>query len=126
MSNTVTIQIERKELAAGRELDALVAERVLGKPFTRPESDRDVCGYRDGECLGACHFSTHVVSVDLVDQAIDRLGLQGEYIEALESMVNVGATGWQRVRWNILRATPEQKCKAALIAVTSQEVHHAS
>ena len=56
-------------------------------------------------------YSTDHTAVRLVEDEIERRGLVGPYVKALYAIV--GKQG----SWSLIRATPEQRCAAALRAV---------
>jgi hypothetical protein len=120
---------------AGRELDVLVAEQVMG--FVRVTDDTsDYNHVRHGnEVLlppGATlhslrewlprkgqipfgyfvtqRYSTDIAAARLVEDEIERRGLSSEYTGALAVRIRGDL-------WDLLRATPEQRCRAALVVV---------
>jgi hypothetical protein len=124
------------EMEAGRELDALVAERVMGWKFI-PLPKRN----RSGLCINCgravwddprnrqtelgicneedCRYSTDIAAAWLVEERIAELGLIDEYCIELNAIANAHWDDGKRQpqRWQLIHATPEDRCRAALKAV---------
>lgn len=106
------------DIPAGRELDALVAERVMG--WTRRARGHSMLmvdvwdGPVDGPVGIAAWripaYSTDIAAARLVEDEIERRGLSSEYTGALAVRIRGDL-------WDLLRATPEQRCRAALVVV---------
>ena len=64
------------------------------------------------------HYTTDYAATSLVEDGIERRGLQESYIQALDKLVAYEReSGWEWFRWGILRATPDQRCRAAVAAI---------
>jgi hypothetical protein len=146
-----------------RDLDARVAERVMGTPVLGvagvcwPAGEATIVG-DDGDtqepiCVGACNcdviadlaaenpgdrywtdrlfghhhhclevvpaYSTDPAAARLVEDEIERRGLWRAYTEALLLAVIDLPPGVDTIfeGWALIRATPEARCRAALVAV---------
>lgn len=65
----------------GRELDALVAERVMGKPFRRPTHGScctcQNCGEDYDSCGGGCFYSADIAAAwQVVEKLRERLNVE--------------------------------------------------
>lgn len=90
----------------------------MNRPFTHKQSNDTVCGY-GGHCDG-CKFSANLIDAAKVEAEIAALGLNTEYMRKLILEVDPLATpdSMLLLHWfNVLRATPEQRCRAAYRAV---------
>lgn len=103
-------------MPAGGELDLLVAERLMGWSY---HGDFD-------KVPDVPPCSTDPAAAVLLEDEIGRRGLMGKYVRALLAVIGSGAEesglrNFWRVDaidlWEPLRATPEQKARAALLAV---------
>ena len=114
------------EAMTPRERDATIHHQVFGGhvehgripcPDNKPGCLVIHYGYlSDGSPI--LHYTTDQTAVRLVDDEIERRGLQEPYIQALDKLVTYEhESGWVWFRWGILRATPEQRCQAAVIAI---------
>jgi len=131
--------VTRDEVLAmkpGRELDSLVAEKVMGWEYFPAQVTGTLVrlGYFFDPVSGEAHHhwspSTDISAAWEVEAAameIDRL----EYVAALMQVVwndmnyieladPDNMTAWQAIP-DLLRATPEQRCKAAILAVMDGE-----
>ena len=93
-----------------RELDAEVAEKVMGLEFGGPK------------WLTLPLYSSSIEEAMEVENQIAKLGLIREYVRALEHIGDMSTpsrvitdTG---IAWRLAHATAEQRCRAALAAVT--------
>ncbi len=74
------------------------------------------------------YFASDHNSARLLEDEIERRGLQSTYIEALFTVLGCPGLGWEddtAFLWSLIRATPEQKARAFLNTVstpTSDEV----
>lgn len=101
-----------------RERDAVVAQHVFG--YTLNYEFADVLGAPSVPALRdrwddwglLPYYSTAYDSMHQVENEIDRRGLGSQYAGAL-----AGLLGDTADLWTILRATPAQRCQAALIAL---------
>jgi hypothetical protein len=110
-----------------RELDTRIAERVMGLTPT-------VDGYRTTDYTYLTelpHYSADIAAAQKIEVEIERRGLQVRYVDALvarvtttesivEDIIALHGTSDALIMWRILRATPEQRCKAALRAATRE------
>jgi hypothetical protein len=65
-------------------------------------------------------FTSRLDAVRLMEDEIERRGLQELYSEILHYMCASFSDSFQMARWKVLRATPEQRCRAALRAVKGE------
>ena len=103
-------------MKAGRELDALMAERVMGwyvvnGEFIELDETARPPNYISGTVKYFCPSTDISAAVNDVEAEIERRGLRKEYGLCLLRMVAVNDL-W----WHLAHATPEQRCKAALMA----------
>jgi hypothetical protein len=87
-----------EEMQAGREMDMLVSE-MMGGNF-RP-------------------YSTDIAAAYQMEERIAELGLIEEYCFQLNAIANAHfdrAYYRQPQRWQLIHATPEDRCRAALLA----------
>ena len=115
-----------RKLEANRETDALIAEKVMGW-----ESQYIEYGGSGGEYVWILpdgirqhepdvpSYSTDIAAAYQMEERIAELGLIDEYCKQLNKIANVH---WdegvrQPQRWQLIHATPEDRCKAALMAV---------
>lgn len=124
---------------ANTELDAAVAEKIIGSTIIEATPGDPVCylehwsgdvdathgifvsigttsrrGTRMGQHVPA--YSTDHNACQLVRAVIESLGLRNEFMEHLQDLVDVWPS--LSLNWRILNATPEQQCRAALKAVS--------
>lgn len=113
-----------------RGLDAACA-KALGWANVAPDchvhDGKDWCGtdpsgtggyYGTGRKI-VPHFSTDRAAAVVLENEIQRRGLQERYVEALYPLVGAWQFGMSTAeQWLLIRATPEQKCKAFLEAVS--------
>jgi hypothetical protein len=112
------MKAKAEKLPSGAELDALVAERVMGWMDVRPVSKSDYSGKkqdRAGRWRSARvpDYSSDPLLAYEVEERIKELNLSHRYTEELTEIVR---TKDLPADW----ATPEQRCKAALNAVKSK------
>lgn len=105
---------------SGRELDAEVARALFGsKPIVR---DGKVCVlFDEDDCP---HYSTDPAAVRQVEDEIERRGLQDPYVMHLCAELECEALFEEnphRAVWLLLRATPAERCRAAVRAVHAKE-----
>jgi hypothetical protein len=116
--------VNRDKLEAGRELDALVAQNVMGwKSVHRLDigkgGKRDQYRGKKPDKLGRWrsadvrHYSTNPADAYLIAPRMRELGLWERYVKELSKMTR--AKGLP-VDW----ATPDQSCRAALKAVRAR------
>jgi hypothetical protein len=81
-------------------------------------------GYPQVSSGGVPAYSTNPTAIRLAEDEIERRGLQDEYMTALFEIV-FNASFEQYVNtheiWRIIRATPEQRARAALAALNKKE-----
>jgi hypothetical protein len=108
-------------LPAGRELDALIAENVMGWKDVRRENigkggKRNVYRGKKPDKLGRWRsadvrpYSTNPTDAYLIPPRIKELGLWQKYLKELARITHAKRLP---VEW----ATPEQSCRAALAVV---------
>jgi hypothetical protein len=118
-------------MEAGRELDALVAERVMG--FEIREHKRIQKGsikkrgrypvYEIKELWAGnrtlMFYSTDIAAAWRVEERIAELGLIDEYCWEI---IKISSTkkGYPPTQWYQIHASPEDRCRAALRAVESE------
>jgi hypothetical protein len=138
------------EMQAGREMDALIAEKVMGISV---QTFGDTCYlvnyclkkengdlyYFNGECPTRAsieeakklipRYSTDLAAAWEVEEKIIQLDFINEYLEALQIIVNGVERGWTMTgiiightytveqTINLVHASPEQRCRAALKAL---------
>ena len=114
-----------KKLQAGVKLDALVADQVMGQKRIRecPLGDPDCPGKYEPmvgrwPCLPP--YSTDIAAAHEMENEIECRGLAHPYSVILAMTVCDPNTGWQdwQDTWRIIRATPAQRCRAALAAIS--------
>jgi hypothetical protein len=128
--------VSDKELS-GRELDAAVAERVMGYRNHNPElinltpthmawhtAISPTTGNRE---IVPC-YSSSIEAAMQVEDRIAELGLQNDYVAHIWSVVGATRNGvnfWTadnfKAFWLCIHATAEQRCRAALAAIESKE-----
>lgn len=106
-----------------RQLDAQVHQALW------PRHNVEGNEYCDGahEKSAGCHwrdipaYSTDPAAARLVEDEIERRGLQRKYIIALDRLLSTNVyKDWDDCladMWLAIRAAPEQRCRAALVAV---------
>lgn len=103
----------REEILAmepGRGLDALVAKYVRFPRHTHPiEEIKEWCS----------KYSTDISAAWEVEEQIHKKRLNVEYCSALKQVV--AAKGEYVGLFDYIHATPEQRCKAALLAVLGED-----
>ena len=105
----------------GRELDAAVAERVMGvdKEQEIDLAILDPVGVTDSfrATIWANilpHYSTDIAAAWLVEERIKELGLESEYSEALLNITDASE------HFEMIHASPEDRCRAARMAVEAE------
>ncbi|AGN33775.1 hypothetical protein PANG_00056 [Paenibacillus phage PG1] len=122
-------QDEILALEPGIELDKIVAVQVMGWEIRQEDlpdhqSYREYY-YRNGEKYENVDYPDHWQPSKYIDAAweveeqIKTLGLCVEYCQALKQVVV--STGEYVGLFDYIHATPEQRCKAALLAVLEEE-----
>lgn len=108
-----------------REIDALVAEQVMGKKVCKCEHQYRMSTYafydaQTGECKTCSlkvgrSFSTDDNAARLVRNRIAELGLMDIFVQCvtITSGANKVVTPSRSV-WTVIHATPRQQCEAAL------------
>lgn len=95
-----------------KELDEACA-RALGKAWRRPTHGMcctcQLCGWDYDNCQ--CGYADDPEKARLLEDDIERRGLQAQYIYALERVI------LSRDHWEYIRATPEHRARAFLEAV---------
>ena len=125
-----------------REIDALVATRVFGKPYPAelPDSSQadanefaggahsyknegfwfaSTTGYENGDkpCWDCRAYSTDDNAARLLRDRIQELGLEKDVIQLLESALKlVRADDWDSAIWIYMQASPRDLCIASLKA----------
>ena len=108
----------------GKELAIAVAERVMGWKKVSWLGEYD---WRDGDgeqpySFSAWKPSTDIAAAWLVEERIAELELIEEYCMALESLLF--DANWEEesinVVWLTIHATPEDRCRAALMATETE------
>lgn len=109
------------------------AERSVAIAFdTKGEADRWIDKHR--EYCEHCKYTPYprrifpcvdddLNAARLVEDEVERRGLREQYLYEIED-ITLEQGGWQnRVEWEwaLLRATPETRCRAALLAVAGKE-----
>ena len=112
-----TVNIDK--IPAGPELDALVAERVMGWKELKRQSDRYWGRKKDkaGRWRRAAvdEYSHEPAMSDLVEERMRELGLLKQYEKELAKITLASKlpAGW---------ASPDQRCRAALKTVRNSKV----
>lgn len=110
---------EHWERLSPRERDVLIARRVMrwGVDERYVTDSRGRLMYFTDELPA---LSTDHAAARLVEDEISLLDLYAEYVAALVAVVAPEADLESTdVIWSVIRATPEERCRAALIAVDS-------
>lgn len=119
---------------AGREMDALVAERVMGWAiFTHNEGPNPPYWYREETDNHSFHlpipkFSTDIAAAYAMEERIEELGLTERYIVELariacgydglpETLIRLQRGLYEDQIWAMVHASPADRCRAALRAV---------
>lgn len=118
------------ELVAGRKLDAEIARRVMRWNVISGNGDPAGCppqpivglnetGPRHVNLSPVPRYSTDPAAARLVEDELERRGLHHEYSVLLAIDVFRTRHGWQdwQDTWAVIRATPQQRCRAALKSV---------
>lgn len=120
------------ELIAGRELDALIAVSVMGWTVDQRNPATVYSGYDAcGQYSAVPSYSTDIAAARLIEDHIELSGRVWPYIEALVAVLDLDidilpsaieagsphAPDMRSFAWDLIRATPEQKCLAALKAL---------
>ena len=110
------------EMEAGRELDALVAEKVMGKdlriydcPHTSPFVFC-VCPYLP-------RYSTYIAAAWKMEEMIEQRGFNLQYTQALMSVLlfeGFAPECDEELWWALIHASPFQRCRAALKAIQNE------
>lgn len=101
----------------GREMNRLIAETVLRTGNTSSPvdfSEKDWFDYHH-DIIGVFHYSSNISDVWQVEEQIKKVSLTVEYTGALKQVVL--SSGEYVGMFDFIHATPEQRCKAALLAV---------
>lgn len=123
------------DMPAGRTMDALVAEKVVGwkKRYCScsdgvcgdmwfPPDDDCGCGYSE---ISLPSYSSDIAAAWEVDCAIAQQEghIQLGYVQALHILLGIPSNTVLNVgqELKLIRATPEQRCKAALKAMGVEE-----
>lgn len=120
MSPLIPEQVDA--LQGGRELEAAVAEFVLGYTCCCEDGPQSDCPIHGRQPNALQRYSTDPTATRQVEDEIERRGLQQRYTVLLSQRL-MDFSGWLSWRdsWALIRATPEQRCRAALDAVRLQE-----
>jgi len=118
-----------EEKLTGRELNTAVAEKLMGWKRMPVESVFGNFMYAppDGSHqrwpVGVPAYSSDVAAAKQVEDRIAELGLEHEYAGAL--LEQTGNTQYQSslpvIVWAIVRATPEERCRAALSVIETND-----
>ena len=117
----LTVNIDK--IPAGPQLNALVAERVMGWKDLQPQSDRYWGRKKDkaGRWRRAAvdDYSHEPTTSYLIDDRMRELGLFEKYEKELAKLTQAKKlpTGW---------ASPDQRCRAALKTVRNTKVKRVS
>lgn len=107
-----------------REKDAFVAQ-AMGYEVITVTSELQTIRHRiTGATRVLLHFTLEYQAARLVEEEIERQNLVDRYIEALVDILETGNTNIYGDQWEITsaalflirRATPDQICRAALVA----------
>lgn len=129
-----------EKMEAGKELDIAIAElmgatwrNVTPKGRTRElsfTSERALLRIENGKVhlyggptekdQRLPFYSSSIEAAHTVEDRIEELGLQVPYIQALAAVVGCRLLANVKEYWLMLRATPEQRCRAALLAATEK------
>jgi hypothetical protein len=101
-----------------RELDAAVAEKVMGWTAERKPGLPHMW-IPPGHFISGWRPSTDIATAWQVEERIAELGLIDEYCLHLNAIANAHWEGGERQpqRWQLVHALPEDRCRAALKAV---------
>lgn len=103
-----------------REQDAALAE-LMGWDLDYVFRDTTGAPLVCGEPHVVPKFTASLDAIRLVEDEVERQGLQERYIEVLDKLVEYErAKGWTWFRWGILRATPAQRAQAAYAVLREQ------
>ena len=119
---------ERNMLIARRGMGLQVWRGTLHLNNTPTGEALLYCEGPDGGRLGLPAYTTDIVAARLVEDEIERRGLVDAYIDALAVLIDPNGNdisifdtiiemNGRRALWALLRATPEQRCWAALRAM---------
>jgi hypothetical protein len=105
------------------ELNRAVSE-AMGKPWRKPTHGTcctcQTCGqYYDDGCL--CDWTDDSEKSVLLEDEIERRGLQKRYMDALASTTNAMPFDNVLYPWSLIRATPEQRARAFLEAIAHDQ-----
>jgi hypothetical protein len=112
------VKAKAEKLPSGAELDALVAERVMGWKDVRAVSKSDYTGKKQDRAgrwrkARVPDYSTDPLLAYEVEERMKELDLLQQYMEELTKIVR---TKGLPMDWG----TPDQRCKAALKAMHSK------
>lgn len=116
----------------GKELDAAIAERVMG--FDEVEHIGDLLYYHNAEMDRLSEtggrwrspvpmYHSDIAAAMEVESKIAERGLHREYAKALAKSCPLWSKGSDMLQlyWELAHATPEQRCRAALAAVVHNQ-----
>lgn len=106
-------------ISTNREVDAACAA-ALGRPWCRPTHGRcctcQDCGWDYDHCQ--CGYSGDPEKARLLEDEIERRGLQSEYVFALAESLFGEQDEWGTAHvWKMIFATPELRARAFLQAI---------
>ena len=105
---------------SGRELDAEVMRKVMGKEYVYPDANTNVISWEDTE-TGLIHpvpkFHKDYNAVRQVIEEIQRRGLHIKFIGILEELTDPDDKLWMfEQKWELLKAPAPTLCRAAIMA----------
>lgn len=108
---------EIQSLKPGYYLDALVAEKIMGwtKFGVREDGSHNGWNAPFGYTSSTMGYSKMISAAWEVEEKIKELRLHVKYCQALKEVVI--STGEYVGLFDYIHATPEQRCKSALLAV---------
>lgn len=103
------------------DLNRQIAE-LLGTPWTKPTHGRcctcQTCGWDYESCQ--CNYTDNPEKSELLENEIEKRGLQSHYIHWFYKWVCQPEMNTNEETWAIIRATPEQKAKAFMYAMSRE------
>ena len=105
------------ELKAGPELDAIVAEKVMGLIKPKWVGMTAACDGVTYSWDGLPKYSTSIAAAFEMENEIERRGLIIPYVDCLYDQLRLTTDDWRLEQWGFAHATPHQRSLAALKAV---------
>ncbi len=109
-----------------RELDAVIAEKIFDRPssyYHCPHFDKDGRILSFCSCPDLPRYSRDIAAAMQVEERIKELGLIDEYCMHLNDIASMHvwyAEHPQPLMWEIIHATPEDRCRAAVMAAEEE------